>query len=355
MQSNPHFWTTAPPVILPIATAVLAAMIFVADTVTDLEIAVAVFYVAVVLLSLNFCRTRGVLLVFAGCAALTTLSFFLTRSGSFQSGLVNCVMSISAIGATTYLALKIESAKEAVHEARAQLAHIARVTTLGELTASIAHEVNQPITGVVTNGNACLRWLAAQPPNLERAKQAVERMLRDATRASEVIGRIRNLAKRTPPEERWLNLNDVILETLALTHSEIERSGISLQTQLADDLPLVFVDRVQLQQVILNLIINAIEAMIADKEGPRQLLIDSAKDDANSATVAIRDSGAGLGVEKIEHLFEAFYTTKRDGMGLGLAISRSIVEAHGGRLWAEAGSLQGAVFRFSIPVEGGKA
>ncbi|MDQ8726293.1 ATP-binding protein [Bradyrhizobium sp. LHD-71] len=335
----------------PITTALLAAAIFVADTATDLEIAVAVFYVAVVLLSLNFCRTRGVWLVFAGCVALTVLSFALTRTGSLQSGLINCIISISAIGATTYLALKIESAKAAVHEARAQLAHVARVTTLGELTASIGHEVNQPITGVVTSGNACLRWLSAQPPNLEKAKQAVERMLRDANRASDIIGRIRGLAKRAPPEERkWLSINDVILETLALTRSEIEKSGISLQMQLAEDIPLALADRIQLQQVILNLTINAIEAMSAD--GPRQLLIRTVRDGTGSAIVAIHDSGGGLEAGKIARLFDAFYTTKREGMGLGLTISRSIVEMHGGRLWAETGTPRGAVFQFTLPIEG---
>ena len=257
--------------LLLVVTAVLSAAIFAADTITDLEIAVAVFYVAVVLLSLNFCDARGVVLVSTACMVLTMLSFFLTRTGSPQSGLVNCIISISAIAATTYLALKIESARAAVHEARAQLAHIARVTTLGELTASIAHEVNQPLTAVVTSCSACLRWLSAQPPNLDKARQTLERMLRDANRASEVIGRIRGLAKRTPPEAKSLNVNDVVEETLAVTRSEIEKGGISLQTRLADDLPSVFADRIQLQQVVLNLIINAIEAMDGDHEGARQL------------------------------------------------------------------------------------
>lgn len=160
----------ARPVILPIVASVLAGVIFVADTVTDLEIAMAVFYVAVVLLSVTFCKTRGVLLISLGCAALTVLSYAFTLTGSPQSGLINSVISISAIAATTYLVLKIESATIAVHEARAQLAHIGRLTTLGELTASIAHEVNQPLTGVITSSNACIRWLAADPPNIEKAR-----------------------------------------------------------------------------------------------------------------------------------------------------------------------------------------
>jgi signal transduction histidine kinase len=351
MQSSLGSWTMAPSVILPIATAVLAAVIFVADTVTDLEIAVAVFYVAVVLLSLNFCQTRGVLLVFAGCVALTILSFFLTRTGSPRSGLINCIISISAIGATTYLALKIETAKVAVHEARTQLAHVGRVTALGELTASIAHEVNQPLAAVVTSGNACLRWLAGEPPNLGKARQAVERILRDANRASEVIGRVRGLAKRAAPQKEWFSLNEAILEIVSLTSREVEKNHISLQTQLADDLPLVLGDRIQLQQVMLNLIINAIEALSAAGEGPRQLLVRTAKGASKDVLVAVCDSGTGLNPGKLEELFDAFYTTKRDGMGLGLTISRSIVEAHSGRLWAAPNAPRGAVFQFTIPVE----
>jgi signal transduction histidine kinase len=184
--------------ILPIAVAALAIGIFTIDTLTDLEIAVAVFYVAVVLISVSAFPKRGVMLVSAGCIGLTVLSYILTPTGSPHSGLVNCVISLSAIAATTYLALRIKSAEAAIYEARTQLAHVSRVTALGELTASIAHEVNQPLTAVVTSGNACMRWLAAQPPNLEKARQAVERIVKDASRASEVVGRVRGLAKDLP-------------------------------------------------------------------------------------------------------------------------------------------------------------
>jgi C4-dicarboxylate-specific signal transduction histidine kinase len=226
--------------------------------------------------------------------ALTLLSYFLTPAGSPYAGLVNCVISLSAIGATTYLALKIQSAEVAVHEARAQLAHVARVTTLGELTASIAHEVNQPLAAVVASGNACLRWLGGEPPNLEKARQAVERIVKDANRASEVIGRVRSLAKREPPRKDWLNMNETIIETIALTRSELEKNHIVLRTQLSDDLQPVWGDRIQLQQVILNLIVNAIEGMSAVDGGPRELLVSSTKDESKGVLVAVRDTGAGL-------------------------------------------------------------
>ena len=352
MQPKSRSQAIAATSILPFAVAGLAIVIFVVDTATDLEIAIAVFYIAIVLMSVSFCERRGVVLVSMGCMALTVLSYFLTPTGEARAGLINCIISISAIGATTYLALKIESTKIAVHEARAQLAHIARVTTLGGLTASIAHEVNQPLAAVVTSGNACLRWLAVDPPNLERVKHAVERVLRDAGRASDVIGRVRSLAKRSPPQKEWFNLNEAILEILTLTDSELQKNLISLQAQLADDLPLVLGDRIQLQQVILNLIINAIDALGAVIDESRELVVRSAIDGPKDVVVTVCDSGNGLDPGKLDRVFDAFYTTKRNGMGLGLTISRSIIEAHGGRLWAAPNMPRGAIFRFTVPIEG---
>jgi C4-dicarboxylate-specific signal transduction histidine kinase len=337
--------------IRPVIVAALAIAIFVGDTLTDLEIAVAVFYVAVVLLSVSFFRKRGVVLVSIGCMTLTLLSYFLTRSGAATSGLVNCIISISAIGATTYLALKFESAQIAMHEARAQLEHVARVTTLGELTASIAHEVNQPLAAVISSGSACLHWLASEPPNLERAKQAVERIVKDANRASMVIGRIRGLAKRAPPHKEQLNINEMILETLALTRSEIEQHHIALRAQLKPGLPSVLGDRVQLQQVILNLVINGMEAISVTDQGPRELRVSSAADDAASVCVEVRDTGIGLDTAALDQLFTAFYTTKSDGMGMGLTISRSIIEGHGGQIEAKPNAPRGAVFAFTLPVD----
>jgi C4-dicarboxylate-specific signal transduction histidine kinase len=277
------------------------------------------------------------------------LSFFLTRRGSLETGLVNGLISASAILATTYLALKIKSAEAATLEARAQLAHIGRVTTLGELTASIAHEVNQPLAAVVTNANACSRWLAAQPPNLEEVRQAVERIVKDANRASQVVERVRGLARREPPQKDWLNVNEIILEVIALTQSEVQRDRISLRALLADNLPPVLVDRIQLQQVVLNLTLNAIESMMRVSEGSRELLVTSSQDNVGAVVVSLRDSGSGLDPKEVEHLFDPFHTTKVGGMGMGLAISRSIIEEHGGRIWATPGSPRGAVFQFALP------
>jgi len=252
----------------------------------------------------------------------------------------------------------VTSSKEAaaaLQEAQAELAHATRVTTLGELTASIAHEVNQPLAGVVSSGNACLRWLASQPPNIENAKQSAERIIRDANRASEVIQRVRSLAKKAPLQKVWLDINETVLETLVLTRMEVAQHRASLSTELSDDAPLVWTDRIQLQQVILNLVMNAIEAVSAVGDGPRDLLVSTAKHEADGVLLTVRDSGTGLDPEKLDHIFDAFYTTKREGMGMGLAVSRSIIEAHGGRLWASPNEPRGAVFQFTLPSNGEEA
>jgi signal transduction histidine kinase len=203
----------------------------------------------------------------------------------------------------------------------------------------------------VINGNACLRWLAAQPPNLPEAKKAVGRLVNDANRASEIIAQVRALTKSSPPQKNWLDINEIILGTRMLIENEIQQHRVALQTDLAGDLPLARGDRVQLQQVILNLIINAIEAMGSIPEGSRDLIVKSARNDTYSVLVSVQDSGAGLTPQTISRLFNAFYTTKPDGMGMGLAISRSIVEAHGGRIWATPNSPRGAVFQFTLPMD----
>jgi PAS domain S-box-containing protein len=260
--------------------------------------------------------------------------------------------------------------KEAsLREAQTELAHVSRLTTMGELAASIAHEVNQPLAGIVTNANASLRWMAGESPSLNEAREAVGRIIRDGNRAGEIIGRLRALAKKAPPQKEWLDLNETIEEVIAMARSEIRRNRVLLQTDLANDLPLIAGDRIQLQQVILNLLINAIEAMGGVRDGLRELGVRSEKvlDIAGGfeqttlenkalrhaewthVLVAVRDSGPGLDPEGIDRLFDAFYTTKSQGMGMGLAISRSIIEAHGGRLWATANLSQGAVFQFTLP------
>jgi PAS domain S-box-containing protein len=240
-------------------------------------------------------------------------------------------------------------AEEALREAQAELAHVTRVTTLGELTSSIAHEVNQPLAAVVNNASACLRWLAGQAPNLEEARQSAALIIADGHRAGEIISRIRALARKAPPRRDWVNINETILEVIALARSEVHRNRVSTQTQLSSDVPLILGDRIQLQQVILNLIINAIEAMSEISEGPRELQVVTRKDESQGVLVTVRDSGPGLDPDSLGHLFTAFYTTKPQGMGMGLAISRSIIEAHGGRLWAVPNDGPGATFQFTLP------
>jgi C4-dicarboxylate-specific signal transduction histidine kinase len=237
----------------------------------------------------------------------------------------------------------------ALNRAQAELAHVNRVSTLGELTGSIAHEVNQPITGVVTNADAALRWLAARPPDLEETRKALGDIINDGKRAGQILSRIRALVKKAPPQNEWLDINQTILEVIALTHSEVQRNGVSLQTQFSSDLPLIPGDRTQIQQVILNLIINAVQAMSAVSEGSRELLIGTGKDAPNGVLVAVRDSGTGLDPQSFDRLFDAFYTTKVDGMGMGLSLCRSIVAAHGGRVWATANVPNGAIFQFTLP------
>ncbi len=242
-------------------------------------------------------------------------------------------------------------AEEALDHARAELARVARVTTLGELTASIAHEVNQPIAAMATNAGACLLWLAHDTPDLEEARKAAKRIVKDGHRAREVIQRIRALVEKSPQREDWLSVNDVIMEIVALTRSEMTGNRVSLETELGKDLPPVKGDRIQLQQVILNLVVNAIEAMSAVDDGPRELVVSSARDGSQAVLVTVRDSGTGLAPEQLDQVFDAFYTTKATGMGMGLAISRSIVEAHGGRLWATANTPRGTIFQFTLPAE----
>ena len=244
-----------------------------------------------------------------------------------------------------------KQAQEALRRAQAELAHVTRVMTMGELAASIAHEINQPLAAVVTNANACLRWLAGPIPNLAEAREALARIARDGNRASDVIGRIRALVKKGGTEQAQLNVNEVIQEVVGLIESEIQKTGVVLRMELAADLPLVFGDRVQLQQVILNLVMNGIEAMSGVTDRSRELLIKSVHHESDKVLVAVQDSGIGIDREKLEEIFNAFYTTKLQGMGMGLAISRSIVENHGGQLMAVPNDGPGVTFEFALPVE----
>jgi PAS domain S-box-containing protein len=239
--------------------------------------------------------------------------------------------------------------EQALAKARSELAHVARVTTLGALTASIAHEVNQPLSGIVTNASTCLRMLAADPPNVDGARETARRTIRDGNRASEVVTRLRALFAKKEPTTETVNLNEATREVIALSLSELQRSQVILRQELAGDLPSVTGDRVQLQQVILNLLLNAADAMSDVHDRPRELLIRTERDQHDRVRLTVRDAGSGFEPQGVQKLFDAFYTTKRGGMGIGLSVSRSIIESHHGRLWAALNDGPGASFAFSIP------
>jgi signal transduction histidine kinase len=226
---------------------------------------------------------------------------------------------------------------------------VSRVTTLGQLTASIAHEVKRPIAAARNNARAALNFLDKQPPDLGEVREALGGIVGDADRAGQIIDRIRDHIKKAPARKDRFDLNEAINEVIVLTRGEITKNGVSVHTHLTEGASPREGDRVQLQQVVLNLILNAVEAMGSVQEGPRELSISTEQTQANGVLVAVRDSGPGIDPEHVERVFEAFYTTKSSGVGMGLSICRSIVEAHGGRLWADANEPRGAVFQFTLP------
>ena len=247
------------------------------------------------------------------------------------------------------IAVEREQAEAALRQAHADLAHVSRVTTMGELTVSLAHEVNQPIAAALTNANTCMLWLAGDKPNIEEAREAAMRIVQDGTRASEIISRIRLLFKKGTPERASVDVNELIREMIVLLRSEAVRYSISVRTDLAADLPQAMGDRVQLQQVLMNLIVNSIEAM-KEVDGTRELAITSQPADKERVLVSVSDTGIGLPSPQADQIFKAFFTTKAHGTGMGLSISRSIIESHGGRLWAAVNSTRGATFQFTLPI-----
>jgi len=240
-------------------------------------------------------------------------------------------------------------AQEELRNTQAELAHMTRVMTMGELTASIAHEINQPLSGIITNANTCLRMLAADPPNVDGARETARRTIRDGNRASDVITRLRALFSKKDASTESVDLNEATREVIALSSSKLQKNKVILGLELADDLPFVTGDRVQLQQVILNLLVNASDAMSTVDDRPRKLLIKTEQDEGDRVRLTVQDTGVGFDPETAGRLFDAFYTTKDDGMGIGLSVSRSIIESHHGRLWAAQNDGPGATFAFSVP------
>jgi C4-dicarboxylate-specific signal transduction histidine kinase len=241
-------------------------------------------------------------------------------------------------------------AQEALRLAQSDLAHVNRVTTMGELTASLAHEVNQPIAAAVTDAKTCLRWLTRDQPDLEEAREAASRMVKDASRAAEIVSRVRVLFKKGTPQRELVDINQIIREMVALMRGEATRHSISVHTELAGDLPQLVGDRVQLQQVLMNLMINGLDAM-KDGDGTRELAIKSQRVDNDQLQVSVSDTGVGLPQEHADQIFNAFFTTKVHGTGMGLRISRTIVESHGGRLWGSDNTPLGASFYFTLPIK----
>jgi C4-dicarboxylate-specific signal transduction histidine kinase len=241
-------------------------------------------------------------------------------------------------------------AQEALRQANSDLARVSRATTLGELTASLAHEVNQPIAAAVTDANTCLRWLTREAPDLEEAREAASRTIKDVTRAAEIINRVRQLFKKGPPERELVDVNEIIREMVVLLRSETTRYSITVRTDLVANLPHVIGDRLQLQQVLMNLIVNSVDAM-RDTKGTRLLIIRSEQTDNGQLMVSVSDTGVGLPPEQVEQIFNPFFTTKPQGTGMGLRISRSIVESHDGRLWAATNSPRGATFHLTLPAK----
>jgi signal transduction histidine kinase len=242
---------------------------------------------------------------------------------------------------------RAEEERERLRQVQAELAHLSRVTTMGELTASLAHEIKQPIAAAVTDAETCLRWLARDRPDVEEAREAASRMIKDVTRASDIISRLRSLFKKGPPQRELLDVNEVIHEMVALLSGEASRHSIAIRCELTNDLPKTMADRVELQQVLMNLMLNGIEAMKGfDQAG--ELAIRSRLEDGQ-LVISVSDTGEGLPTEQRDRIFNAFFTTKPHGTGMGLAISRSIVEAHGGRLWASGHPGPGATFQFTLP------
>jgi signal transduction histidine kinase len=347
-----------PPSLLPAATGLVTAGIFVADAATPPECVVSGLYVVVVLMAGRFWNGARLRFVAVGCAALTILAQFLASSvpdqflpndnPSMIIGAFNSVVTLVAIGLSTYLVQRGQAAEAALFRAQSDLAHVSRVTTMGELTASIAHEVNQPITGVVTNAGACLRWLTNDTPDLERAIAAANRIVRDGQRAAEIISRIRRIFVKGSPQREPVDVNQLLHETAELLRSEVIHYGISIRTDLATDVPEALADRVQVQQVLVNLIMNGVDAM-RDITGPRELVVSSRRSDDEHVLVSVSDTGVGLPPEQADQLFDAFFTTKPQGTGMGLSISRSIVDAHEGQLWAAPNQPRGATFLFTLP------
>ena len=355
-QNRPHkFWHSALQCL--VGSAALALLTFLCFRFNVNSTTVALLYlIVIVLVSL---RSGLVPSAIVAILSYLCLDYFFTAP-LFTLGMNQILDFVAPIAyvATAFVITRLMSrvrksmedqkrAEEALRRSQAEMAHVTRVMTMGELAASIAHEINQPLSAIVNNGSACLRWLAGDSPNLDEARAAAQRIVRDGNRAGDVMTRIRAFLRKTDTEKGRLDINQIIQEVRNLSQDEAVRRGVGLRLELTEDVPPVLGDRVQLQQVILNLVMNGVEAMASVTDRPREVFISSSRHESDKVLVAVQDSGVGIDEQSLEKIFDAFYTTKPQGMGMGLAISRSIIEDHGGRLWAEANG-SGASFQFTL-------
>ncbi|AXR74610.1 two-component sensor histidine kinase [Auritidibacter sp. NML130574] len=330
------------------------ALIFIFDTTTRYEVAAAVLYTVVIFVA-HSALGRGELIgLTIVSVVLTVVSFALTLGGELDSGLINTGLSIAIIIAIAFLIIRADDARHTAQQTQEQLKKIVQVHGLEGLTTSIAHEVNQPLAAITTSGHACHRWLNQNPPNIDKAHEALDRILHDADRADTIISRIRRLTQGEPPRTNAFEVNTAVREVLELAEAELRRHRITLHTEFAQGLPRALADSVQTQQVVGNLLLNAIQALAGSTTNERRITVASTHDDCH-IVVSVIDTGPGIDPEIQPHLFDAFWTTKDDGIGVGLSISQAIIEANGGRIWADTPASGGAAFSISLPVVPQKA